>query len=149
MEVLHSSYHVNLDTGGGDDYPRHCGSSTAHRRDIEFQGDHNKATVLAATELGVKQLYRVLEYSLGFFKNNRTRNKSEYSFIHGPYIYYRNLQFQGSSRQMVMCRLCGEHLFTSRESPNDPPPNIPEKNDCYSVQSGLYHIILKPLVCNF
>ena len=65
------------------------------------------------------------------------------------YIYYRNLQFQGSSQQMVMCRLCGEHLFTSRERPNDPPPNIPEKNDGYSVQSGLYHVILKPLVCSF
>ena len=100
-------------------------------------------------QLGVKQLYRVLEYSLGFFKNNRTRNESEYSFIHGTCIYYRNLQFQGSSRQMVMCRLCGEHLFTSRESPNDPPTNILEKNDCYSVQSGLYHVILKPLVYNF
>ena len=56
MEVLHSSYHVNLDTGGGDDYPRHCGSSAAHRRDIEFQGDHNKATVLAATEYTLVEL---------------------------------------------------------------------------------------------
>ena len=99
--------------------------------------------------LGVKQLYRILEYSLGFFKNNRTRNKSEYSFIHGTCIYHRNLQFQSSSRQILMCRLCGEHLFTSRESPNDPPTTIPEKNDCHSVQSGLYHVILRPMVCIF
>ena len=34
-------------------------------------------------KLGVKQLYRLLEYSFGFFNNNRTRNKSEYSFSHG------------------------------------------------------------------
>ena len=36
MEVLHSSYHVNLDSGGRNDYPRHRGSSTAHRSDIEI-----------------------------------------------------------------------------------------------------------------
>ena len=37
--------------------------------------------LMEGSDLGVKQLYRVLEYSLGFFKNNRTRNKSEYSFM--------------------------------------------------------------------
>ena len=99
--------------------------------------------------LGVKQLYRILEYSLGFFKNNRTRNRSEYSFIHGTCINHRNLQFQSSSRQILMCRLCGEHFFTTKESPHDPPNNIPEKNDWHSLQSGLYHVILRPLVCNF
>ena len=49
MEVLHSSYHVNLDSGGGNDYPRHRGSSTAHRSDIEiFRAITTE--VLAATE---------------------------------------------------------------------------------------------------
>ena len=99
-------------------------------------------------KVGVKQLYRILEYSLGFFRNNRTRNKSEYSFMRGTCIYHRNLQFQTSSRQILMCRLCGEHLFTSRGSPNDPATNIPEKNGSHSVQAGLYHVILRPLVCN-
>ena len=46
---LHSSYHVDLDSGGGNDYPRHRGSSTAHRSDIEiFRAITTE--VLAATE---------------------------------------------------------------------------------------------------
>ena len=49
MEVLHSSYHVNLDSGGGNDYPRHRGSSTAHRSDIEIFTAIT-TEVLAATE---------------------------------------------------------------------------------------------------
>ena len=52
MEVLHSSYHVKPDSGGGDDYPRHRGSSTAHRSDIEISRTitTKPGTVLAATE---------------------------------------------------------------------------------------------------
>ena len=49
VEVLHSSYHVNLDSGGGNDYPRHRGSSTAHRSDIEIFRAIT-TVVLAATE---------------------------------------------------------------------------------------------------
>ena len=49
VEALHSSYHVNLDSGGENDYPRHRGSSTAHKSDIEIS--RAIATeVLAATE---------------------------------------------------------------------------------------------------
>ena len=49
MEVLHSSYHVDLDSGGGNDYTRHRRSSTAHRSDIEiFRAITTE--VLAATE---------------------------------------------------------------------------------------------------
>ena len=123
------------------------------RRFFHNLGEHRKTAngfyLCTNRLLEVKQLYWILEYSLGFFKNNRTRNKSEYSFIHGACIYHRYLQFQSSSRQILMCILCCEHLFPSRESPNDPPTNIPEKNDCHLVQSGLYHAILRPLVCSF
>ena len=49
MEVLHSSYHVNLDSGGENDYPRHRGSSTVHRSVLEiFRAITTE--VLAATE---------------------------------------------------------------------------------------------------
>ena len=49
MEVLHSSYHVNLDSGGGNDDPRQRGSSTAHRSNIEISRAIT-TEVLAATE---------------------------------------------------------------------------------------------------
>ena len=94
--------------------------------EVEYY-DTREVRKLNTKLIGLKQLYRILEYSLGFFKNNRTRNKSEYSFIRGTCIYHRYLQFQSSSRQILMCKLCGEHLLTSRESPNDPPTNILEK----------------------
>ena len=92
--------------------------------------------LIVLLSLGVKQLYRIFEYSFGFFKYNRTRNKSEYSLIHGTCIYHRSMQFQGSSQQILMCRLCGEHLYTSRESPNDPPTNTPEKRTANRFNQG-------------
>ena len=63
--------------------------------------------------------------------------------MHGTCIYHRNLQFQSSSRQILMCRLCGEHLFTSRESPNDPPTNIN-----IAIKIALWQFSKKKLLCS-
>eukprot|EP00117_Sycon_ciliatum_P040437 scpid107299/ scgid29715/ len=51
VEVLHSSYHVNLDSGGGNDDPRHRGSTPwlKHRSDIEISRAIT-TEILAATE---------------------------------------------------------------------------------------------------
>ena len=48
-----------------------------------------------------------------------------------------------------MCRLCGEHLFTSRESTNDPATNIPETNGSHSVQAGFVSRDFKALGVQF
>ena len=70
MEVLHSSYHVNLNSGGGNDYPRHRGSSTAHRSDIEtFRAITTE--VLAATESAL----------VAFSSQNRDNSSSEETAI--------------------------------------------------------------------
>ena len=49
VEVLHSSYHGILESGGVNEYHRHSGSSTAHTRDIEISRPIT-TEVLAATE---------------------------------------------------------------------------------------------------
>ena len=62
-------------------------------------------------------------------------------------IYHRSLQFHSSSQQILMCRLCGEHLSTSRENPNDPPTNTLEKKTANRFSQGCIIWFLKGPWC--